>query len=128
MGTHIVKTFSEYINEGLIWDKIRKWLINNIKPIKKKYINYSSAYANQRLIFNRPDANIRLLVAENGFVYMSGITKSGKDVFLMTDDAVMEDYEDLITGEAPIRIVSAKMEDFEYGGMIPYYIYRIYES
>jgi hypothetical protein len=125
-----MKTFREMatVNEGLIWDKVRKWLINNIKPIKKKYINYSSAYANQRLIFNRPDANIRLLVAENGFVYMSGIDKNGKDRFLMTDDDVMADYEDLITGDAPIRMVCASMEDFEYNGIRPYYIYRIYEN
>jgi hypothetical protein len=124
----MIREILEDINEGIIWDKVRKWLINNIKPIKKKYIKYSSAYANQRLIFDRPDTKIRLLVAENGFVYMSGITKSGKDVFLMTDDAVMEDNEDLITGDAPIRLVCAKMEDFEYGGITPYYIYRIYEA
>jgi len=123
-----MKKFSEFVNEGVIWDKVRKYLVSNIKPIKKAYINHESAYANQRIIIERPDANIKMLVAENGFVYMTGIDKKGKDFFLMTDDAIMEDNEDLITGDAPIRLACAKMVDFEYGGMIPYYIYRIYES
>jgi len=125
------RTFKEYVNEGIlgnIVNKMQKWLINNIKPIKKKYIKYSSAYANQRIIIERPDTKIRMLVAENGFVYMDAYDKKGKNFFLMTDDDVMADYEDLITGEAPIRLVCAKMQEFEYSGMTPYYIYRIYEA
>jgi len=131
-----MKTFREIVigqetNEGMIGNaikKMQKWLINNIKPIKQKYINYSSAYANQRIIIERPDTKIRMLVAENGFVYMDAYDKKGKNFFLMSDDAVMADYQDMIQGESPIRLVCAKMEEFEYGGMIPYYIYRIYEA
>jgi len=122
--------FREYVrlNEGKIWDKIRKYLVSNIKPIKKAYIKQSSAYANQRVIIDRPDTKIRMLVAENGFVYMDAYDKKDKNFFLMTDDKVMEEYEDLITGEAPIRLACAKMADFEYAEIIPYYIYRIYEA
>ena len=119
------------VDEGILSKmvgKLEKWLINNIKPIKKKYINYSKAYATEKIYIDSPDTKIRLLVAENGFVYMDAYDKNGKNFFLMSDDAVMSDYQDMIQGEAPIRLKCAKMNEFENHQIIPFYIYRIYEA
>ena len=118
----------ENVDEGKIFDKVRKWLINNIDPITKKYISYSSAYANQRIVIERPDKNIKFLQSSRGFVYMNGVSKSGKEFFLMTDESTIDSIKDLITGEYPIRLMCAKMSDFENNGVVPYYIYRAYES
>jgi hypothetical protein len=115
------------LNEGDIWKKVRKWLINNVGIIKNKYIDYSSAYATRRIIVNNPNTDIKLLKAKDGLVYMSAIDKQGKERLLMTDDARMEDYEDMITGQFPIKLQCADMEEFKQNDIRPFYIYRVYE-
>ena len=122
----MLKEIVEKLNEGAIWNKVQKWLIQNVKPITKKYISYSSAYANERIIVNNPSKNIILQTAKDGFVYLKVIDKNSKEFFLMTDDDVMMEYEELITGEFGVRLVCAKMPDFEVNGFTPSYLYRVY--
>ena len=126
-------TYKEFLNEnelneGDIWKKVRNWLINNVDAIKKKYIDYSSAYATRRIIVNNPNKDIKLLKSKDGLVYMSAVDKQGKERLLMTDDARMIDYEDMITGDFPIKLQCADMEEFKQNDIRPFYIYRVREA
>lgn len=63
---------------------------------------------------------------KDDFVYLKVTDKNGEEYFLMTGDDVMMKNKELITGEYGVRLVCAKMPDFEVDGFVPSYLYDVY--